>query len=497
MTLSLQQALEIALQNNLAIQIQKIQVPLSQEAIIEREGRFDPVLYGEAINRRNEEQTSWALSGADIYKQNEQSAKAGVRKLFGLGTEADTYLYTSRSRNNSILEGLEPQYRTEVILSLRQPLLQDFGTDVNTTDISVAKNDVTRARQGANFQVIATLTNVERTYHDLSGALTTLALRQEYLQLGEKTLSENRRLFDAGLVHVGEVQQAESAVASRQEYLIAAGQIVRDLTNVLKNTMQLPPSSPLYAVPLHTEGLRSQLAEPVPTHDQAFRIALDNRPDYAQRKVELQSNDLLIRQAKNQLLPRLDLVGTAGSSGLSGDAQPVSFTGDPTDVLFSRFDGDYGDSWDYLSDTKGYQWSIGLTIEFPLGNNTDKARYNQAQLLKDESIMNLRNLEDQINLEIKLALENIASSRDRIRVADQLVALAQTSLNQEEARKLQGLSDTFRILIFQGALVDAQIRAMQAKVDYNKALAELYRATGTTLQQHHMRFELPEDRKSQ
>ncbi len=487
-TVPLAEALGIALENNLIIQIQKVNIPISQESVVEKEGRFDPVLYGEATAEDSEEQTSWALAGAEIYEQDKRSGKVGVRKLFGVGLEADSYLETSRSSNNSTLEGLNPQYRTGFVLSLRQPLLQDFGTKVNMADIHVAENDFTKAKYGFQFRVIDTLYQVEQTYHNLSGALGVLALRQENLRLGEKTLSDNHKRFNAGLTHIGEVQEAETAVASREEMLIAARQVAQDVTNVLKNEMQIQPDSPLYSQRFKTQGLLPP-EEDIPSYMEAFTIALANRPDYVQKKIDVENKEIMVQYSKNQILPRLDLVGSAGSNGLSGDAQEI-FSGDTVGI--NPFGGNYNDSWDYMFDKEGYQWSIGLTIEIPLGNRTDQARHTQSKLFKEQALMDLKNLQDQISLDVKLALENMISSKDRIMVAERFVSLAQKTLDQEDQRLKQGLSDTFRIIIFQGAVIDAKIRQVQALVDYRKALAQLYRATGTTLEQHNMYLDFPE-----
>lgn len=481
--LPLKRALGIALENNLAIQIEKVSIPLSEEVVTERRARFDPLLFGEFISRRYEEQTSWALSGAPIYKENEQRGKFGLRKRFTVGMEAESYLQTSRTKNNSELEGLEPKYRDFFVLSLRQPLLQDFGTTVNTTDIRVAENDRTIREKGFTLQVMTTLDQAEQIYHDLSGAIETLRLREESLRLAQELLANNRKRFEAGITHIGEVQEAETAVASREEQVIAAQQVVKDVTHVLKNILQVKPDSFLYPSKLQTEGLLPP-AEEIPSYEECFSRALDHRPDYAQKKIVLESRDIALKFNKNQLLPRLDLVGTFGLNGLSGKADEITFAGMTSK---NPFGGGYGDSWENLVDGDGYEWSVGLTVEIPLGNRADRARYTQSKLYKEQSIMDLKNLEDHIDLEIKVALENIGSSRDRINVAERAVRLAEITLGQEEERMKRGLSDTFRILIFQTALIETKIRKVTALVDYQKALAQLYRSMGTNLQRHDMR----------
>ena len=140
--------------------------------------------------------------------------------------------------------------------------------------------------------------------------------------------------------------------------------------------------------------------------------------------------------------------------------------------------------------------NVGLTIDFPLGKRADRARYQQAKLFKEQSILDLKNLEDTIDLEIKVALQNIKSSRDRIEVAERFVNLADKTLRQEEERMKAGLSDTLRILIFQGSLIDAKIRRVQALEDYQKALAQLYRAMGTNTKRYDMVVNYPDTSKS-
>jgi len=487
-SLPLKRALELALQNNLNLQIEKINLPVSAQTIIVNKARFDPSLFGETNNRRYEYQTSFALSGAPLFKENEQAGKVGIRKLFSSGLEAESYYKASRYRDNSDFEGLDPQYKNLLILSLRQPLLQDFGPSVNTTDIKVAQNDFKIMERSFLLQVVNTINQVERTYHDLSGALEALNLRNESLRLAEKLFADNQKRFNAGLTHVGEVQEAETAIASRQELVIAASQTVKDVTNVLKNLLQIQPGSPLYPVGFETERLLLT-EEIIPSYEESFSQALNNRPDYSQKKIALESKDIIVKFSKNHLLPRLDLVGTFGLNGLSGEAHPLTFEGV---TAVSPYGGNFGDSWESLRHADGYEWNVGLTIDFPLGKRADRARYQQAKLFKEQSILDLKNLEDTIDLEIKVALENIKSSRDRIEVAERFVNLADKTLRQEEERMKAGLSDTFHILIFQEVLIDAKIRKVQALVDYQKALAQLYRTMGTNSKRYDMVVHYPD-----
>ncbi len=480
--LPLKLALTIALENNLDIQIQKVSVSISEKGIIEQDARFDPVLFGEASDRRLEQQTSSSLSGSPISKLDEQFGRLGIRKLFKFGLEAETYFETSRYRNNSSFEGLDPQYRSMLILSLRQPLLQDFGHKINTTNIQIAENKLEIMKKNFVFQVIQTLDLSEQTYYNLSKAMQTLRLRKESLQLAKNLLQDNQDRFDAGLTHIGEVQEAETAVASRMEKVIEAGQELKNASNALKNILQIASDCPLY--PLTVLAQESVPAiEKYSGHDKSLNLALQNRPDYLQKKIEMSNKNIVLKYTKNQLLPRLDILGTFGLNGLSGEAKTISFAGERSR---SPFGGDYADSLDHLADSDGYEWMFGLSLEIPIGNRADRSRYDQARLDKKMAVMELKNIEDSIDLEIKVALENIKSSEERISVTDRFVSLAAKTLEQEEERLKNGLSNTFRVLVFQTSLIDAKIKKVRAQTDYQKGLASLYRAMGTNIDRRNM-----------
>ncbi len=479
--LPLKLGLEIALKNNLDIRIEKIDIPISQKVILEKEAIFDSTLFGEIYKQRYESQTSSALSGTPVSKENELSGIFGIKKFFTTGLEGELFFENSRYRNNSPFEGLDPQYRSFLILNLSQPLLQDFGAEVNMSDVSTAKNDLEISQNKFISRIITILNKTEQTYYDLSRAIKTLRLRQESLALAEELLSGNRKRFKAGVTHIGEVQEAETAVASRKEQVILARQQLRDITNILKNLLQIKPDSPLYLLGIQTEELIFPTKE-IPAHDEALRKALSNRPDLRRKKLETENQDIALKFSKNQLLPTLDLVGTFGLNGLSGHAETISFAG--LEPSKSPFGGDYPDSLDHLSQGDGYEWQLGLIAEFPLGNRADRSRYNQAKLKKRRSILEFKNLEEKIALEVKIAIENIESNLGRFQVSETFEGLAAKTLHQEEERMKKGLSNTFRLLIFQGYLTDARIRKIQALIDYHKAMALLFKSMGLNYQRH-------------
>jgi len=485
-TLPLILCLEVTLTNNLDIRIEQIDIPLSQKVIVEKEAHFDPVIFGEISGQRYEHQTSSALSGTPISKENELVGIFGIKKPFKNGLEAEISFENIRYRSNSVFEGLDPQYQSYLILGLCQPLLKDRGAAINLSAVNIAQNNLKISSNKFTSQIIYLLNKTEQTYYDLSRAIEALKLRKESLTLAKELLAGNRSRFKAGVTHIGEVQEAETAEASRREQVILARQQLKDVTNILKNILQIRSTSPLFPIRINTEELIPP-GKKLPGFQEAFLRALANRPDLRQRKMEIENRKIQLKFNKNQLLPRLDLVGTFGLNGLSGHPETVSF-GDESSR--SPFGGDYLDSLDHLSEGDGYEWQVGLVAEFPLGNRADRSRYDQSRLEKKRAILELKNLEEKIALEVKIALENIESSRGRFQVAETFEELAVKTLRQEEERMKRGLSNTFRILDFQENLTDAKIRKASALTDYYKAVARLFKAMGTNFRRHQIHLDL-------
>ncbi|MCK4425743.1 MAG: TolC family protein, partial [Deltaproteobacteria bacterium] len=178
-----------------------------------------------------------------------------------------------------------------------------------------------------------------------------------------------------------------------------------------------------------------------------------------------------------------------GANGLSGGDRPTSFA----DLTVSSPQiGSYGDSLSRMSDADGYEWYAGLRFSYPLGNRGTQARYRRAGLEKRQAVYRLKRLEETAEKEVKNSLVTVKRSLERVGVAERFEGLAQTTLTQEMERLKEGLSDTFRILIFQNGVIQARIRKTSAIVDFNQGLANLYRAMGNNLERFDIVAAMPE-----
>ncbi len=224
-----------------------------------------------------------------------------------------------------------------------------------------------------------------------------------------------------------------------------------------------------------------EAVEDFPGLEAALSFALAERPDLRARRLDLENRDIRLAFEAGQRLPRLDLLATLGLNGLSGA---------PRDGGDAPFEGSYGDSLSRLPEGDGYAWFAGLRFAYPLGNRAAEARHRQAQWQKRQAVYGLKRLEGTAQTEIERALVDARRGLERYRVAQRSEGLAGAALAQENARLVEGLSDTFRVLSFQDDVIQARIRRQLALADFHKGLASLYRAMGTNLGRHGIVAEL-------
>jgi len=467
----LQRLLAIGLAENLGLQSVKIDSLKAGEGTIIQVGRFDPELFANVSH--NESKSPSGLLGADDILTEQNSAEVGVRKIFPSGLTTSLSLVTERAEGD--YEYLDPRYSSYLLLDLRQPLLRGGGSDINTTDLQISRNQQLQSQYSYLKKSQNLALQIEVAYYDLSKAKQTELLREESRQLVVDLLEANRARLDAGVIAISEVQEAETALADRDLQLALARQVREQIALQLDSLINSSLAAPN---DFSTEFSVSALVTPtvVPEFSSVYTTALENRSDLKSLTLELNNSRLRSSFLANQTKANLDLILSAGLNGLSGDERdgnaPV------------RNIGSYFNSYGSLADSDGYHWSAGLAFSYPLGNRAAKARSGQAHLEERRSGYRKQELELAIETELRQRLTEMKRGGEQFSIAERLQLLADFSLKQEEQRLTEGLSDTFRILAFQGNMIDARISRLSALVEYNKSLARFHQTMGTNLERH-------------
>ena len=468
--ITLDEAIQRALAKNFAIKVEGFDAAIASARVTESLGKFDPVLSGNYTHaeNRNPLLTFDATTGLRNTTRDESDTyNLGVGGLLPWGM---TYrLGGSTTNARGTFNAYADNFDSFAGVSGTQPLLRDFGFGATLTSIRIA-----RANRGiSDWQfrqtVIDTVTRVTYAYHDLNFAHANLRSATRSRDLAAGLLGENEKRFKVGSMSEYDVTSARSRVASRQENVITAERQLRDAENAFKRLITDDHTTALLDQPV---AIEPPPPAPVVSVDPAadFPTALAKRPDYQQAKLALQRSGLNSRLQLNQLLPRVDLVGSYGHNG---------------------YDADRAVSRRQVQDQDYRSYSWGVVVSVPLTFTTERGRYRAARLQQRQAETQLQEIEQAIVVFVGNAAGQIESTQKRIQANREARQLAQATLDAEVKRLRVGQSSTFFVAQQQEILSFAEVREAAAQSDYAKALAEYDRQLGLTLEKLNITLEPP------
>lgn len=466
MVLSLQESILLGLKNNLEIAIEGFNPKIRESDITTAKAVFDPTAFAEVFFARTELQNRSGLATNPVTEDEDVGAAVGVRQKLPTGADYELRFDNNRNdTNTSFLGGLNPAYESALTLVLTQPLLKNFGVDVNRTGIKIAQNEREISLDRFRERTMDVVAGIYNAYWDLVFALEDLKVAQRSLDLARELAELNRARVRAGVAAPVEITQAEAELAARQAGVTVAEKQVRDAEDNLKVILNIPkegewggailPSDPARFTPI-TPDLPAAVAD-----------ALSKRPEYEAAKIDLGNRELTLRFARNQLLPDLALEGSVGLNGLGGS---------------------YEDDLDNLGTTDFYTASVGLVFSVPLGNRAARAEFIKAQLELEQARVSLRSLELGITAEVREAVRRIERNAKLIDETKAARVLREEQLRIERKRLEAGVSTTFEVLTFQRDLAVAQSAEVRAVTEYNKSMANLDRVRGVVLEKHRIRM---------
>jgi outer membrane protein TolC len=153
--------------------------------------------------------------------------------------------------------------------------------------------------------------------------------------------------------------------------------------------------------------------------------------------------------------------------------------------------GGYGKDLGNLFGFKTRNVTIGVAIQLPFKNQTAEANLAGARIQKEQLEASTRSQDQVIEQDVRNAAQNVDTSRRRVLAARDARANAETQLEGEQRLYQVGRSTTFLLFQRQNALTNARNAELRAETDYNKALADLQRATSTTLRANNVIVDAP------
>ncbi len=481
--LSLRDVIANTLKNNVSIAVQEFQSKIRKEEIITQESVFDPTLSleGNASQERNLVASAFAQPPLTI--TNSQNLDLSFNQKLKTGTEYELKFNNQRTETNSIFAGLNPQFTTRFELNLTQPLLKNFGLDVNKSSIYIAKNNLDISDFDFKNRVIEVIANAENVYWDLVFSREDLKVQQKSVERAQDLERRVKAQVEVGTLAPLEILQAKSEVASREEAVIQARKLIQDNEDNLKNILNIAFDTPDGRKEIQPLDSPKFLVEAPVSLKESILSALKKRPDYLTKKKDLDNKHIQVKFNENQLYPTLDLVASFGLNGISGDAQTV-----PTTSSVNPFGGNFGRSQERTYSGDFSTWEGGFLFKYPLGNREAKSRLAVSRLEAAQLLMDIKDLEKTIVVEVREAARLINTNKKRVQAARVARKLAEEKLSAEEKKFEVGLSTSFNVLEFQTDLATEQSKELQAIVDFNKAKIKLRKVKATTLEEYNIRM---------
>ena len=484
MILSLKDAIIRTLSNNVSIAIESFDSKVKKETIIDSLSEFDITLGIELSTGRKTQQLASAFSSPNRMENDTDNWDLSISQKLVTGANYQFDFTNNRNKTNSKTAGLNPSYNSEFQLSLTQPLLKNFGTIINKRNIHIAKNEADISDYDFETKVIDVISDVENTYWDYVFNLRDLEVKQKSLDRAKDLQRRVKSQVLVGTMAPIETLQAESEVASREEFLLSSKDAIEDTQDKLKNILNIDFSSPEGLLPIYPSSKADILIKNV-DFNETVKIALASRSDYLGKKKELENKDILVKYQENQVYPSIDLVGSLGMNGLSGDAVPITsgtFQGK------SAYGGGYGNALTDSLSTNYYDWELGIKISYPLGNRSAKSKLSASRLEKAKLILDIKNLEKKIILEVRESIRQLQTDAKRIKAASIAKKLAEEKLKAEEKKFEVGLSTSFNILEFQEDLAQAQSNEIKAIIDYKQSRIRFRKIIASTLNYHNVKL---------
>jgi outer membrane protein TolC len=470
--LSLDDAVERALDSNVDIAVERFNPEIAVQGVLSAEGYYDPFLFASVSHSSTDTKGTSSLSGGEAINTKSQVWNFGAGLPVKTGGQFELSWNNNRRDTNNIFTSFNPVYNASWTASFTQPLLQNFKIDAPRRQLKLSKINREISDIGFRQSVINTVATTKLYYYDLIYAIDNLRAARNSLNLAKKLLEENEIRVKVGTMAPLDIVEARSEVAAREEAVIVAENLVAESEDNLKRVI-FPQNDPAMWS-LRILPTTSPVAEPMPVDlDGAVANALDNRTDVVSARKALERSNLDVVYRKNQLMPSVDLVAGYGGSGAGGTQiiRDPPFGGDIVETI----PGGYGDALGEAFGNDYPTWNVGVQFSYAIPNRSAKAAAAQAQLSLEQAQVSLRRLELQVAQEVRTAGRGVLSGFKRVASTKAARELARDRLDAEQKKYDAGMSTTFLVNQAQRDLATAEVAELQAIAEYRKSMVNFQR----------------------
>ena len=478
--LELDEAIAAALRSNLEIQIEAIAPQLEEDRTLQAIGEFDPAFESRfRYDNLDTPQTSQEFIGTGgdrfaagnlitrnrIFAEENFEGKAGIVGKLRTGTEYDVGVRTNRFVNDltrdRTIGQFNPEYRTFTGLTFLQPLLQDFGKEVNEAKITVSHKNKEIADQVFRQKLTSIVKDVIDAYYDAFLAYEDAMVKRFEVEVLRRMAIERRDQLERGAATEQDAAKVKSSLAESYERFLLSRQTLLTKNGDLLMLMQQEFEFECYPVFLPIDAPSAHHPELNP-----YTFACDakeNRPQYLMAVDNAEKLGVVLKYRENQLLPRVDLEGTLGVSGIEGN---------------------FGSAFDRSYDGQGHEYGFGILVSVPLGNTEKKALYAETENQRRQALLAVKKDELETSIMINRYITSVQTHKKRLRAAEMSTRIEQDNLEMTRENLEKGAITESTLMKVERDVSETRLRQYAAAADLQKSLADLYETSGTLLRRY-------------
>ena len=471
-TLSLADCIQLALQNNFDIQIQRYNPKIANFTLKSDFGAWDPTASFSANKKYNDlpggfdPQSGFPLPSTEIEANNYTPT---IQGLLPIGT---TYALTGTMSRESVRSTnapaiwLPPDWVSDEPgpgITLTQPLLKNFWIDKSRLQIKLDKASMKISQYAFMLQVMTTVTSVRSAYYNLLYNRGNVEANATALKLAQQLVAENLTRVRVGTLANLDEKQSESQAAASQAALQAAQQALVVQENTLKSLLTTNYLEWADTTPIPSEELMA-----VPQEldlQESWRHAIAQRPELAEAKLNVEKQNVTLKYNLNQIFPELDVTGSYGHN-----SDNTTYNGSLNDL------GQGAHSY----------YSYGVNVSVPLGNIGPRNAYKASKMSLKQVLLQLKQQEQNILVQVDTDVGQVRSTLQQVDATRAARIYAEDALQAERTKLENGKSTSFIVLQLISNLTTARVNEVQALANYNIAVTQLALDEGNTLQANHI-----------
>lgn len=457
--LTLEDAMRIAIRNNLALQIEALSTESAHYEALGSWGAFDPVYSLTATYDTSENQSTGSLSGGTVVTNDSYGYTTSLSMPFTTGGFLDLTLSHSNDETNNSFAAFDVSTTDVITVALTQPLLKGAWQRFATTNQRLAELNFEIQRQRERQMRQRVLLDVSNTYWDLVSSIEELGVRDIAVDLGQRQLEQDEKRLEVGVGTEVDVLQSETNAAQQDQLLLQAQFNLRTAEDNLRRILSRSAEDDTEELldqwdwPIHPlTKLPQEVSEKIPDWRTSLDTAEELRPELAQRRLDIDAAEIGLTEARSEWLPTLDL-----SANLTG----VGFDSDPAEAF------DTAASFDFP------RQGVALTFRMPIFQRAARNRLRSSRAALRSARLSYDSTELDILAEVRAAVRDISYLGESVNAAVKSRKLAQRQLDAERSRQRVGSSTTFQVLQFQEDLASALSVEVAARAAFAKSLVSL------------------------